>query len=136
MEGFADDPRIEVPASSEQTVLIIDDEFLIRLLIGEVVCDLGYTVLEADTGPAGLEILYSAKRIDLLISDLSLPGGLSGRQVAEAARVYRPDLRVLFITGYAEDAAIGNGVLYADMDVMTKPFSLEALAAKIKTLMP
>jgi DNA-binding response OmpR family regulator len=67
-----------------------------------------------------------------LITDVGLPGGLNGRQLADAARQRRPDLNVLFITGYAENAAVGNGLVGQGMEVMTKPFALDALAARIQ----
>ena len=73
-------------------------------------------------------------RVDLLVTDVGLPGGMNGRQVADAARVTRPDLKVLFITGYAENAVLGNGHLEPGMEVLTKPFVMEALASRIKTL--
>ncbi|MBU2377761.1 MAG: PAS domain-containing protein [Alphaproteobacteria bacterium] len=114
-----------------ETVLIIDDEETVRMLVAEVLGDAGYNVIEAPDGPAGLEILRSDRRIDLLISDVGLPGGMNGRQVADAARESRPDLRVLFITGYAENAAVGNGLLAPGMEVLTKPFVMGDLAAKV-----
>ena len=77
----------------------------------------------------------SSVRIDLLITDVGLPGGMNGRQVADAARALRPGLRVLFITGYADNAAVGNGHLDRGMHVVTKPFTMVALAAKIKTML-
>ena len=114
-----------------ETVLIIDDEQTVRMLVAEVLGDAGYNVIEAPDGPSGLEILRSDRRIDLLISDVGLPGGMNGRQVADAARVSRPDLKVLFITGYAENAAVGNGLLAPGMEVLTKPFVMGDLAAKV-----
>lgn len=117
-----------------ETVLIIDDEETVRMLVAEVLGDAGYRVIEAPDGPAGLEILRSDVRIDLLISDVGLPGGLNGRQVADAARETRPDLKVLFITGYAENAAVGNGLLAPGMEVLTKPFVMADLALKVHDL--
>jgi CheY-like chemotaxis protein len=114
-----------------ETVLVIDDEATVRMLVAEVLGEAGYTVLEAPDGPSGLEILRSDRRIDLLISDVGLPGGLNGRQVADAAREGRPDLKVLFITGYAENAAVGNGLLEPGMEVITKPFVMADLALKV-----
>ena len=114
-----------------ETVLIIDDEETVRMLVAEVLGDAGYNVIEAPDGPSGLEILRSDRRIDLLISDVGLPGGMNGRQVADAARVSRPELKVLFITGYAENAAVGNGLLAPGMEVLTKPFVMGDLAAKV-----
>ncbi|MFC7608220.1 response regulator [Teichococcus aestuarii] len=96
--------------------------------------DLGYAAVEAADGASGLSILRSDARIDLLVTDVGLPGGMNGRQLADAARVIRPELKVLFITGYAENAVIGNGQLEPGMHVMTKPFALEALANRIKDL--
>lgn len=114
-----------------ETVLVIDDETTVRMLVAEVLGDAGYHVIEAPDGPSGLEILRSDVRIDLLISDVGLPGGMNGRQVADAARETRPDLKVLFITGYAENAAVGNGLLAPGMEVLTKPFVMADLALKV-----
>ncbi len=117
-----------------ETVLVIDDEESIRMLLVMVLEEAGYRVLEADTGPSGLKILQSDTRIDLLITDVGLPGGLNGRQVADAARVARPDLKVLFATGYAENAVVGNGHLTHDMRVITKPFELAALTTLVSEM--
>jgi DNA-binding response OmpR family regulator len=83
----------------------------------------------------GLRVLQSDVRVDLLITDVGLPGGINGRQMADAARAKRPGLKVLFITGYAENAAIGNGQLDPGMHVLTKPFAMETLATRIKTIL-
>ena len=96
--------------------------------------DLGYTVLQAADGAAGLELLQANARIDLLVTDVGLPGGMNGRQFADAARVARPDLKVLFITGYAEHAVLSHGHLGPDMHVLTKPFAREVLTRRIKEL--
>ena len=114
-----------------ETVLVIDDEPNVRMLMVEVLQEAGYRTIEASDGPSGLKLLQSAVRIDLLITDVGLPGGINGRQVADAARATRPKLKVLFVTGYAENAAIGNGHLDAGMQVITKPFAMTALAAKV-----
>jgi len=118
----------------DETVLVIDDEPTLRMLMGEVLEDAGYRVLEAPDGNAGLTILQSAARIDLLITDVRLPGILNGREVAKAARVARPTLPVLFITGYAEITAIAEGRLEAGMQVLTKPFTIDALGLKIRQI--
>jgi CheY-like chemotaxis protein len=92
-------------------------------------------VLVAGDGPAGLHLLQSDERIDLLLTDVGLPGGMNGRQVADAGRVERPGLKVLFITGYAENAAVGNGVMERGMEVMTKPFEIEELSHKVREML-
>jgi PAS domain S-box-containing protein len=134
-EDVAADPaRSAMPRGEGETVLVIDDEPAIRMLAGEVLADLGYSTIEAEDGPAGLLVLNSDARVDLLITDVGLPGGLNGRQVADAARTLRPDLKVLFITGYAENAVLSHGHLDAGMHVMTKPFGMDALATRIRAL--
>jgi CheY-like chemotaxis protein len=117
-----------------ETVLVIDDEPTIRMLIVDVLEEHGYAAIEAADGAAGLRILESDVRIDLLITDVGLPGGLNGRQVADAARRTRPKLKVLFITGFAENAVMGNGLLDAGMALITKPFVMTALGEKIRNL--
>jgi CheY-like chemotaxis protein len=121
-------------AGTGGTVLIVEDEALVRMLIVEVLEDLGYASLEAGGAVSALRVFESGTRVDLLITDVGLPGSLNGRQLADAARELRPDLKVLFITGYAQNAAIGNGVLEPGMAMMTKPFALDALAAKIRAM--
>ena len=121
-------------AGQGETVLVVDDEPTVRMLVTEVLEDLGYTAIEAADGPAGLKVLRSDARIDLLVTDVGLPGGMNGRQVADAGRAVRPGLKVLFITGYAENAVVGNGHLDPGMHVLTKPFAMEALASRIKEL--
>jgi CheY-like chemotaxis protein len=117
-----------------QTVLVVDDEPSVRLLVQDVLDGLGYFVLEADTGAAGLDILRSGRHVDLLVTDVGLPGGMNGRQLADAALSARPNLKILFITGYAEKAVIGDGSLKPPMYILTKPFSLEALAARVRDI--
>ncbi|KQP40323.1 ATPase [Methylobacterium sp. Leaf104] len=121
-------------AEQGETVLIVDDEPSVRMLVTEVLEDLGYTAIEAADSVAGLRVLQSDVRIDLLVTDVGLPGGMNGRQMADAGRERRPDLKVLFITGYAENAVLGNGYLRPGMQILTKPFVLETLASRIKEL--
>jgi signal transduction histidine kinase/CheY-like chemotaxis protein len=118
-------------APTGKTVLIVDDEPSVRMLVTDVLEELGYASIEAPDGPTALRILESEAAVDLLISDVGLPGGINGRQLADAARVSRPDLKVLFITGYAENAIIGSGQLAPGMRVLTKPFVVETLATRI-----
>ena len=92
------DTGFPLRAGDGETVLVVDDEASVRMLAVEVLGDLGYTALEAEDGPAALQILGSDVRLDLLVTDVGLPGGMTGRQLAEAARGFRPGLKVLFIT--------------------------------------
>lgn len=121
-------------AERGETVLVVDDEPTVRMLVTEVLEELGYSAIEAADGASGLKVLQSDVRIDLLVTDVGLPGGMNGRQMADAARATRPGLKTLFITGYAENAVIGNGQLEPGMHVMTKPFAMELLAARIRDL--
>lgn len=114
-----------------EVVLVIDDEPIVRMLIVDVLKEAGYTAIEAEDGPSGLRALQSAPQVALLITDVGLPGGLNGRQVADAARELQPGLKVLFITGYAENAAVSGGYLEPGMAVVTKPFVMAELAHKI-----
>nr|WP_282571916.1 PAS domain S-box protein [Roseomonas acroporae] len=127
---LAEAPR----AGLGETVLVVDDEATVRMLVTEVLEELGYAAVEAADGASGLKVLQSDLRIDLLVTDVGLPGGMNGRQLADAARELRPGLKVLFITGYAENAVVGNGHLAPGMHVLTKPFAMETLASRIREL--
>jgi PAS domain S-box-containing protein len=122
-------------AAAGETILVVDDEATIRHLIDEVLDEEGYTVIGAADGAAGLKVLQSGAKIELLITDVGLPNGMNGRQVADAARALRPGLKVLFITGYAENAAVGNGHLEPGMELLTKPFTIQALTSKVSDMM-
>ncbi|MBN8904006.1 MAG: PAS domain S-box protein, partial [Rhodospirillales bacterium] len=139
-EGHADDAEMAVRSTmgpravQNKTVLVVDDEPTVRMLITEVLEELGYTAVEAMDGNAALKVLRSDVPLDLLITDVGLPGGLNGRQVADAGREMRSGLKVLFITGYAENAVVGNGHLEPGMQVLTKPFAMDALAVRIRAI--
>lgn len=113
---------------------VVDDEPTVRMLVAEILADLGYNAIEAEDGASGLRILERDTRIDLLVTDVGLPGGMNGRQLADAARVRRPELKILFITGYAENAVFGNGLLEPGMQVIAKPFAMEVLATRIRVM--
>jgi CheY-like chemotaxis protein len=117
-----------------EAVLVVDDEELVRILMIDVLEDLGYSSLEAGDAHGGLRILRSNARIDLFVTDVGLPGGMNGRQLAEAARTLRPGLKILFITGYAENAVISHGHLESGMQILIKPFAMEALGAKVSDM--
>ncbi len=117
-----------------EAVLIVDDEPLIRMLVREVVEELGYAPLEAGDAASALAMLGPETRIDLLIADLGLPGGMNGRQMADAARRSRPELKVLFITGYIDHPALSPENLGEGMLVMMKPFSIDRLAGTLRSM--
>ncbi len=119
-----------------QTILVVEDEQTIRELVCELLADAGFDTLHANDGSAGLRLLQSNPAIDLLITDVGLPGDMNGRQMADAARLERRDLKILFMTGYAENSVVGSGNLEADMYVLTKPFSLDVLVRKIHDILP
>ncbi len=123
-----------VRAEAGLVVLVVEDETAVRMVVTEVLSDLGYTVLEAENGQSGLQMIESRARIDLLLTDVGLPGGMNGRQLADAARQRRPNLKVLFFTGYAESAAVRDGRMERGMEIMIKPFALDALAAKVEQM--
>ena len=133
-EQDAGKPPAAPRAEQGETVLVVDDEPTVRMLVAEVLGELGYTAIEAADGPAGLQVLRSNARVDLLVTDVGLPGGMNGRQVADTARVVRPSLKVLFITGYAENAVLSHGHLDPGMHVLTKPFAMDTLASRIREL--
>ena len=136
--GDAAVERIASAAADEhvatgETVLVVEDEPVVRGVIIEMLQDQGYRTLQAVDGPSGLRILRLDKRIDLLVTDVGLPG-MNGRQLADQARETRPDLKILFITGYAENVAVADGFLQPGMEMITKPFDLDILAQRIREM--
>ena len=117
-------------AAGTETVLVVDDEATVRMLVVEALEELGHRVIEATNGSEGLRALETNQAIDLLVTDVGMPG-LNGRQLADAARLLRPDLRILFITGYAEHAVFDNGQLEPGMRILTKPFAMDALGGLV-----
>ena len=124
----------EAPAGTGETVLVVEDDPSVRMLIMDILAELGYAAIEAYDSQSALPALESRRRIDLLVTDVGLPGGMNGRQLAERARQLRPGLSTLFITGYAEGAAIRARFLEPGMDLVSKPFTLDGLAAKIREM--
>ncbi|MGY2734058.1 PAS domain-containing protein [Sphingomonas sp. UYP23] len=135
LDEVATPSEVALPLASGETVLVVDDEDAVRMLVTDLLSDIGCNYLEAADGPAGLAILESPARIDLLITDVGLPKGMNGRQLADAARQKRPDLKILFITGYAENAVIGNGHLDPGMHILTKPFPMDVMSTRIRDLL-
>ncbi len=123
----------KTPEGQGEVVLVVEDDRHVRMLVMDVLEELGYTAKEAQDATGAIPYLQSNQPLDLLISDVGLPG-LNGRQLADIARHHRPGLRVLFLTGYSAHASVRSEFLAQDMDLMTKPFELDALAAKIKEM--
>jgi len=121
--------------SNEETILVLEDDDDVRITSVESLREIGYRVIEAHDGPSALRLLERQMRVDLLFSDVVLPGGLTGAQVAAQARAMRPGLRVLFTTGYARNAIIHQGRLDKGVHLITKPFSLNDLAAKVRDVL-
>ena len=128
-------PPASARAEQGETVLIVDDEPTVRMMVTDVLEDLGYAAIGAADGAAGLRVVQSDARIDLLITDVGLPGALNGLQVAESARALRPGLEVLLITGYAENAGLTGGHLDPGLHVLTKPFAINALTSRVRELL-
>ena len=128
-------PVIAPTARQAEGILLVDDEPTLRALVAESLADLGYTIHQAEDAAAALVLLQSTVAIDLLVTDVGLPGGLNGRQLADAARTGRPGLKVLFVTGYADVAVLNHGDLEAGMHLLTKPFPLATLAGRVGAIL-
>jgi PAS domain S-box-containing protein len=137
--GASDEVEAALTQDTDQgfgeTVMIVDDEATVRMLVNEVLTESSYRVLEAHDAASAMKILDSDQPVDLLITDVGLPGNMNGRQLADAARAMRHGLKVLFITGYAENAAVGNGHLEPGMEILTKPFPMATLANKVREML-
>jgi CheY-like chemotaxis protein len=124
----------EHTAEPGQSILVVEDEIMVRDLIVAHLKELGYRIVTAVDGPSGLHTLQSSQRIDLLLTDIGLPG-LNGRQIADAARVSRPKLPVLFMTGYADTAVVRQGGLDEGMSIITKPFDFDDLGVRVREML-
>lgn len=125
--------KLDVPPGRGEMVLVVEDEPAVRQLIVEILAEAGYRTLQAADGPSAIPVLESSQHLDLLISDVGLPG-LNGRQVAEIGRKHRPDLKVLFVTGYAQHAAVRSDFLGPGMQMITKPFQSDVLALRVREM--
>jgi nitrogen-specific signal transduction histidine kinase len=134
-EPSAISDQLSPEAALEETVLVLEDDDDVRSYSAEILRELGYRVLEAHDGAAALRVLDQHVRVDILFTDVVLPGGMTGAQVAAHARTLRPKLKVLFTTGYARNAIIHHGRLDKGVQLITKPFSFNDLAAKIRDVL-
>ncbi|UAW96852.1 response regulator [Halopseudomonas nanhaiensis] len=117
-----------------QSILLVEDDDSVRLINQEVLEELGYEVCAARDGDEALECFHALKRVDLLVTDVGLPG-MNGRQLAEVIQQLRPRLPVLFLTGYAESARAQADFLGPHMQLLTKPFSLDVLANRVAQML-
>jgi PAS domain S-box-containing protein len=124
----------EHAGGSGETVLVVEDDPSVRVLVLEVLNELGYAAIEADTAQRALDLLQTTDMLDLMITDVGLPG-TNGRQLAEMVRQSHPDLPVLFMTGYAPGAAVRANFLAPGMQMIEKPFTVDTLAAKIREML-
>ena len=127
--------KAAVPAGQGELILVVEDEPAVREHSVASLCELGYRVVEAADGREALRILARRHDIDVMFTDIGLPGGMTGRQLADTARSRRPDLRVVYTTGYARNAIVHGGVLEPGTELLPKPFSFAALAMKIRTVL-
>jgi CheY-like chemotaxis protein len=119
----------------EETILLVEDHDDLRAYSSGVLRELGYRVLEAVNGRAALDLLQSHDRVDLLFTDMVLPDGMHGRMLAEEARRRRPGIKVLYTTGYTRNAIVHNGRLDAGVNLLSKPFTYDSLAARVRRLL-
>jgi CheY-like chemotaxis protein len=135
-EEAAAQPSVPVPeGSAQETILVVEDDDGVRAYSVGALRDLGYRVIEAHNGPAALRLLEDQQKVDLLFTDVVLPGGLTGAQLAAQARALRPGLKVLFTTGYARNAIFHHGRLDKGVQLITKPFGFADLAAKVRDVL-
>jgi PAS domain S-box-containing protein len=120
------------PQAKGETILVVEDEADVRSFTVEMLRELGYRVIEAPDGPTGLRMLDAHREINLLFTDVGLPGGMNGRQLAEQAQRRNAGLKVLFMSGYARNAIVHHGRLDPGVELLLKPFTYQSLAAKIR----
>jgi CheY-like chemotaxis protein len=120
---------------SGSTILVVDDEPFVAMLITDVLEELGCIIIDASNGAMALDVLRSDQRVDMMITDIGLPGGMNGRQLAATARTLRPALKVLFVTGYAHGGGLDEDPLGDGMQVITKPFAIEALEKRVRDML-
>ena len=118
-----------------ETILVVEDDEALRLYTVEILSDLGYNVLAAANAAAALEIIGRGPDIDLLFTDIVMPGGMNGRQLGDEAIRQKPNLKVLFTTGYTANAIVHHGRLDPDVELISKPFTYESLGRKIRTIL-
>jgi two-component system cell cycle response regulator CpdR len=120
---------------AQDVVLIVEDEPLILMVLADYLSGLGYRVLKAENGEQALEILSTKPHLDLMVTDYRLPGGISGVKIAEPAVLLRPDLKVIFISGYPAEILETNSPIAKKAPILAKPFDLDSLHEQIQALL-
>jgi CheY-like chemotaxis protein len=137
--SFDDEPEVAgrgaIEAHGRETILVCEDDEDVRAYSAEVLRELGYVVLEAEDGPSALALLETAEHVNLLFTDVVLPGGMSGAELARRAITSRSHIKTLFTTGYARNAIVHHGRLDPGVDLLTKPFSYNDLAARVRDIL-
>jgi signal transduction histidine kinase len=118
-----------------ETILVVEDDEALRLYTVEILSDLGYSVVAAANAAAALDLIGRGPEIDLLFTDIVMPGGMNGRQLADEAIRRKPKLKVLFTTGYTANAIVHHGRLDPDVELISKPFTYESLGRKIRAIL-
>ncbi|MGV3741261.1 MAG: response regulator, partial [Burkholderiaceae bacterium] len=137
MENASVLPRIPAgkPAQGNETILIVEDEPAIRMATAEMLSKLGYRTLQAADALSGLQVFQSGERIDLLFTDVVMPGPVRSTELVEKAKQYCPDIQILFASGYTKGSMIENGRLDASVNLLQKPYSHDDLARKIRHML-
>jgi CheY-like chemotaxis protein len=120
---------------AQDVVLVVEDEPVILMVLTDYLSGQGYRVLQAENGEQAFEILASKPHLDMLITDFRLPGGISGVQIAEPAVKLRPDLKVIFISGYPQEIRETGSLITSKAPILEKPFDLDVLQEKIQELL-
>jgi len=135
VSGAESPPLGAAARGAGETILVAEDDAAVRDYVVETLRELNYSVMEADDAAAALAIITRAKlRIDLLLTDVVMPG-MNGRELADRARVVMPNIRVLFMTGYSQDAIVHQGRLDPDIELLEKPFRRESLAVRVRAIL-
>jgi CheY-like chemotaxis protein len=134
-EDTASVQAIAPEGTKEETILVVEDDDEVRTYSVDILRELGYRVIEAHDGPSALRLLERQARVDLLFTDVVLPSGLTGAEVAAEVRKLRPEIRVLFTTGYARKAIVHHGRLDAGVNLIPKPFTYAQFAAKVREVL-
>jgi CheY-like chemotaxis protein len=129
------EPELVPARAATETVLVVEDDDDVRGFTADVLRELGYQVTVASDGQVALSLLEKLSRVDLLLTDVGLPNGMNGRQLADEVRRRRPEIRVLYTTGYARNAIVHHGRLDPGVELIVKPFTQSSLAAKIRRVL-